>query len=449
MTQLKPFQLEDCKRIHAWNGRALLAWEMGLGKTIASLYWVLKTPKRRPVVIVCPAGLRWTWQAEAALHFNMRAEVIEGRMKKRSNAPQGEIYIIGYDILDSWLPFLCKLKPQTVIADEAQYLKNHLAQRSKAAHRLVKGASSVLALSGTPLVNRPIELWSILRLVKPQLFPSRQEYAWRYCAPRWTPWGWKYTGANHLDELHDKLHRNVMIRRRKKDVLKDLPPKERRMISMRFESYSEYNHAQNDFLNWLGTISPSAANRAKKSQALVKVGYLLRLVAREKIKLTIQWIEEFFESNPKEKLMALTMHTAVIDMLKKRFPHAVVIDGRVQGHKRVDAVRMFTHNSKTNLLLGNWKAAGVGLNLQAARYGVGLDFPWTPGDLLQGEDRLHRIGQKFNVTLFYLAVQDTVEEKLVKLLLSKSKVLDSVLNGKAEVKDVDIFEELLTQFQNI
>jgi SWI/SNF-related matrix-associated actin-dependent regulator 1 of chromatin subfamily A len=422
---------------------------MGLGKTITALYWVLKTPKRRPVVIVCPAGLRWTWQAEAALHFNMRAEVLEGRMKKRSRKPSGNIFVIGYDILDSWLPFLKKLRPQTIIIDEGHYLKSTRAQRTKAANSLVKGASSVLVLSGTPLTNRPIELWSVLRLVKPGLFPSRLKFAWRYCAPKWTPWGWNFNGARNLPELHRVLRDNVMIRRRKKDVLKDLPPKQRRMITLRLKSYKEYNHAQNDFLNWLGTISPSAANRAKRSQALVKVGYLLRLVAKEKLRLTIQWIEEFFESNPKEKLMALTMHTAVIDRLREHFPQAVIVDGRVQGRKRVEAVRLFQSNPRANLLLGNWRAAGIGLNLQAACYGVGLDFPWTPGDLLQGEDRLHRIGQKRNVILFYLAAQDTVEEKLVKLLLSKSKVLDSVLNGKSHAKDVDIFEELLTQFQKI
>jgi SWI/SNF-related matrix-associated actin-dependent regulator 1 of chromatin subfamily A len=141
------------------------------------------------------------------------------------------------------------------------------------------------------------------------------------------------------------------------------------------------------------------------------------------------------------------MHTFVIDHLKKKFPQCVVVDGRVVGRKRVESVRRFQSNRRTNLLLGNWKAAGVAITLHAASNGAALDLPWTPGDLLQGEDRLHRFGQKKNVIIHYLIALNTIEEKLLKLLRKKSKVLDAILDGKADVGDLDIFGELLAEIR--
>jgi len=158
-----------------------------------------------------------------------------------------------------------------------------------------------------------------------------------------------------------------------------------------------------------------------------------------------RWIKEFFENHEGEKLVALTMHTFVIDHLKRKFPQSVIIDGRVIGRKREETVRMFQSNRRVNLFLGNWKAAGLGITLTAAHNALGLDLPWTPGDLLQGEDRLHRIGQKKDVDVYYLIVKDTIEEKLVKLQQTKSKVLAAVLDGgSGGAGGKDIFDELLS-----
>ncbi|HEY5444216.1 MAG TPA: DEAD/DEAH box helicase, partial [Pyrinomonadaceae bacterium] len=327
--------------------------------------------------------------------------------------------------------------------DEAHYLKAPRARRTRASRRLVKKASSVIGLSGTPLTNRPIELWSILRIIRPDLFPSREEYAWAYCKPRYTPWGWRYDGATNLKQLNRILRSECMIRRLKKDVLLELPAKTRRIVPFRLASYKEYRRADNEFLVWLKETSPSRAMRAKKSLALVKVGYLLRLVAKLKMEWTKQWIEEFFIAHPGEKLVALTMHTFVIDQLKERFPSSVVIDGRVVGRKRDETVRKFQSNRRVNLLLGNWKAAGVGITLHAASNAAALDFPWSPGDLLQGEDRIHRIGQKKKVVIHYLTALGTIEEKLVRILRKKSDILDAVLNGEEDAQSFNIFEDLL------
>lgn len=446
VTKLRPFQLAGAKRIYQFKGRAILADEQGLGKTLQALYWILRVKNRRPAVIVTPASVKYAWQSEAALHFQMRTEVLEGHRKKRIMDLPGPVLIVNYDILHSWLPALLKAEPQIVIFDECHYIKNPTAQRTKAALRLAERASSIVGLSGTPMTNRPIELWPILYAVRPDLFPERGGYAWRYCRPRYTPWGWMFDGASRTGELHRILKKEVMIRRLKSEVAKELPPKIREVIPFKLPSYDEYHRAENEFIKWLREISPARAKRAQKSQALTKIGYLLRLTAKLKLGWTTRWIEEWLECNPGEKLIALTMHTAVIEHLTEKFrKRCVVIDGSVTGMKREEAKRRFISNRSTDLLLGNWRAAGVGLNLQVSSNVAGLDFPWTPGDMMQGEDRIHRIGQTRTCHVHYLMAMETIEEKQIRLLRKKSKILDAILNGSRPRKDLDLFSELVKE----
>jgi SWI/SNF-related matrix-associated actin-dependent regulator 1 of chromatin subfamily A len=442
MTKLYPFQKEGVHQIYCFRGRALLADEMGCGKTIQALEWIRRIPKRRPVIIVTPASLKYTWQVEAAQHFDMRIEVLEGRAKPRSYLP-GDIVVINYEILASWLPIIRKANPQCIIIDEIHFIKNPRAKRTKACLKLARKACSVVGLSGTPITNRPIEFWSILHAISPKLFPSYVQFAWRYCKPRHTRWGWDFSGARRMDELHRILRQTCMIRRLKEQVLPELGSKVRKVVAFRLTTYKEYDQARDDFLTWLRGISPAKAKRAARSKALVKIGYLLRLVAKLKLEQTVKWIADFFEANPGEKLVAFTGNTFVIDFLRERFPKSVVVDGRVVGRMRVESVRKFQSHRGVNLFLGNWKAAGVGITLTTAKTVVALDYPWTPGDLLQGEDRIHRIGQKRKATIHYLMTLGTIEEKLVKVLREKATVLDAVLNGKRSGSDLDIFATLL------
>ena len=448
MTQLIPFQKEGVRQIYRFAGRALLADQMGLGKTLQALYWLLKIPSRRPAVIVCPASMKYTWQAEAQLHFNLHTEVLEGCNPTTTELP-GEIVILNYNILSYWLPVLLKARPRAVIFDEVHFIKSPTAKRTKHSIQLADSADSVVGLSGTPLTNRPIELWTVLRAICPTLFPSREKYAWEYCAPRYTIWGWRFDGATNLPKLNRVLRENCMIRRLKKDVLQELPAKQSRYVCFRLKSYREYDEAQNNFIAWLQKQDPKKAKRAQKAEAISKIGYLMRLCARLKLQWTEQWIRDFFEAHPGKKLVAFTMHTFVIDYLKERFSQrCVVIDGRVPSRERQDAVRQFRSHARKDLFLGNWQAAGVGITLVSAHNIAALDFPWTPGDLLQGGDRCHRIGQRNEVIMHYLALLGTVEEKQINLLRKKTKVLDAVLDGARDSQDLDIFNELLKEFQN-
>ena len=447
MTKLKPYQWQAVLQIRAFKGRALLADEMGLGKTIQALKWIVKA-KKYPAVIVTPASLKWTWQSEAMTHFEIRVPVISGRRKRGASLSDQRIVILNYDILDSWLPALLKWKPKCVVFDEAHFLKNHTTKRTRNALVLSKQVNSILALSGTPLTNRVMELWPVLQMINPKLFPSRIKFAWRFTRPKFTPWGWQYKGSKNLKKLHRILRRECMIRRLKKHVLPELPDKQRRSVVLRLPNYAEYRRAEKDFIGWLKSISPARAERAMRSQALTKVGYMIRLAVKHKARPMIRWIQDFFEAHPDEKLVCFTMHTFIVDLLREKFAkRCVVIDGRVTGKARELARHRFQNSSRHDLFIGNWKAAGVGLTLTAARHAVALDLPWTPGDLAQGEDRIHRIGQSKNVTIYYLTAKDTIEEDQLDLLGKKGKILNAVLNGSRVSGDFDLLGGLLSRFQ--
>ena len=444
MTELKDYQKEGVRGIYKCRGKCLLADEQGLGKTHQALSWILKIPSFRPVVIICPASVKYTWQAIAAQHFGMRVEVLDGMKPKRTQQLPGNLLVVNYDILTSWLPLLLKAAPQVIVFDEAQMCANFQSQRSQSVFALCQQARSVVGLSGTPFTNEAEALWSVLQMINPKLFPDYTKFVWRYCNPQKTYWGWRFKGAKRIRELNQILESRVMIRRLKSEVEKELPTKIRKTeyFKLNNKQRSEYTAAQRTFLQWLRKRSPARAARARKSPALAKVGYLVRLAAEFKRKQMIAWIRDFLKANPGEKLVGLTMHKEVIRVLQKEFKHVLFIDGSITGRKRFETIRQFQSNKRYRLLVGNWKAV-VGITLTASCHAVGLDLPWTPGDLLQGEDRLHRIGQKRNVLITYLIAMGTIEEALLKSLHSKSKILDAVLNGKRLTgADFTVFEDL-------
>lgn len=449
-TELRPFQKEGVLAIYHFNGCVILADEQGLGKTIQSLSWITKIPKRRPVVIVTPSSVKYAWQAEADLHFKMRTVVLEGNGPKRKDMIlRDDVIILNYDILKAWLPVLQRRQPEVVIFDECHYVKNPRAARTRAAKKLAENASSRLALSGTPMTNKPIELWSILNIVRPDLFPNFFGYARRYCKPILTHWGWQFPGAIRKKELFQILKKECMIRRLKKDVAPELPDKIHQVIPFRMDpkAAKEYHRASEDFITWLTEKSPAKANRAKRSASLAKVGYLFRLCAELKLPMLLELLKDFREENPDTKIVGLTMHTFVIDRLRRVFPKASIVNGQVTGWKRREAVRRFTSRKDVNELWGNWKAAGAGLNLQVSSNFFSLDLPWTPGDLLQGQDRVHRIGQTKKVIIRYPILLGTIEEKWMKILRERTQVLKAILDGKGALDDEDLFDTLLKEMK--
>ncbi len=442
--ELFPFQRKGVAFIEAKGGRALIGDEMGLGKTIQALAWLELHPEKRPAIILCPAHLKLNWVKEIAktLPGQQNVQVIQGT---KPYPITGSIVIINYDILNQWVDVLKAINPQVLVFDEAHYIKNSSAQRTKATKKLAKGIPHVIALTGTPIVNRPVEGFNIVQILNKAVFPDFWSFAHRYCGARHNGFGWDFSGATNKEELHHILTSTVMIRRKKADVLKDLPEKLYSYMPMELENQNEYRAAELDFIRYLRQVKgDEAASKAGNAEHLVKIEALKQLAVRGKLKQAIDWIHDFITSgNGDSKLVVFAIHRAVIDTLMSEFKDtAVKVDGSCSAEQRDKAVEKFQNDPETKLFVGNIRAAGTGLTLTAASSVAFLELPWTPGELVQAEDRCHRIGQKDTVNVYYLLADGTIEYRIAQMLDEKRSVVNAVVDGE-EVEEKSLLTALI------
>jgi len=439
--ELFPFQKKVLVRMKELKGRALLALEMGLGKTAIMLTFLRDNRTMWPAVVVCPASVKYQWRRECQRWWGINATVLEG--KTPSTIKPSPLVIVNYDILVHWLDALLYYNPVTVVVDESQYISNPKTKRSKAVRSLAYRKKHVIALSGTPLLNRPIELFNTLQMLWPWEWKSRWEFARRYCEPKWTPWGWKFSGASNVKELHQRLVRSGMIRYRKSDVLQELPPKNREVISLPISDPDKYRIADEQFLEYLSQIDPEAAMRARRAEAITKIGYLLRLSAELKLPYVLEFINNWLDQTD-EKLVIFAVHKDVISKIKEgvKFP-SVVLDGSVAGENRQRIIDSFQNDPNVRVFIGQLVAAGSGITLTAASTVMFVEMDWVPSRFTQAEDRVHRIGVRDSVTCLYLVAECTVEERLCEIIQSKQEVVSNVLDGRFVDGDLDVYRLLI------
>lgn len=445
--KLFPYQHKGVEFLQARNGRGLIGDEMGLGKTVQAIAWMHLNPKISPVVIVVPASIKLNWAREIR---EWTDTIPSNIMVLNGTTPYplaADIIIINYDILSAWLTALLEYKPMAVIGDEIQLVKNNKAKRTKAMKKLAKHVPHFVALSGTPIVNRPIEFFNAIQMVDKNVMPNWQLFTKKYCAPKHNGFGWNYNGASNTEELHEILTSTIMIRRTKKEVLPELPDKIRSFFPLEMDEAlaEEYDQAEINFLAWIrDKHGADAAEKASAAAALTEIETLKQIAVRSKLDHAMEWTENFLDSG--QKLVVFAVHKFVIDAFMQKFGKlAVKIDGSVSGTNRQLAVDKFQNDAKTRLFVGNIKAAGVGITLTAASNVAYMELPWSPGDLSQSEDRCHRIGQHDSVNIYYLLAEYTIEEKIAALLDEKRKVLDAVLDGK-QTEDDGLIMELIESY---
>lgn len=451
--ELYPFQKEGVAFIESRNGRALMAHEMGLGKTAMALAYLQLHPELRPTLIIVPASLKLNWAKEINMWMsnskeNADVQTLSGSPNKTSGSPlHGNIVIINYDILQKWEKRIKEYKFKVIILDEAHYIKNSKAQRSKAVIKICKATKHIIALSGTPIINRPIEFFNSIKIIEPHLFPSRWKFAHEFCGAKHNGFGWAFNGATNTDKLHKLLTDTIMIRKKKEDVLKDLPPKTRSIIPLEINNFKQYKFAEADIISWIReNEGKEKAEKASQAEVLVSFEKLKQLATNGKIKQCINWIEDFLESD--QKLIIFATHKNTINSLMSHFGNiAVKLDGSTPANARQFVVDEFQNNPDIRLFIGNIKAAGVGITLTAASNVCILEFPWSPGDLKQAEDRAHRIGQEANsVNIYYLIANQTIEEDIAEIISKKQKVLSQILDGKT-VNQESVLSELIKKIK--
>ena len=420
---LRPYQKEAVQFIKYKKGRALIGDDMGVGKTVEAIGWIKWNIKNGPALIIVPASTKLQWRNSYKRWVDKDVEVLYGKTPYKLTRRS---YIINWEILQYWEKHLSMVQFHICVADESQYAGNIDALRTKALTRLAKHIPSFIPMSGTPIETKAKQFFPTLHLVDKKLFPSEWKYLNRYCIQ---DFGNSYSGSAHVEELHAKVS-GLMIRRMKRDVLKDLPPLIRSVVPMSIGKYSsKYNDLEKTFFDTYETHSLSKLEEKKL------LGNLKLKVFDMKFTSICLWINEFMKSD--KKLLVGVWHRYVIDRLHDRYKdNAVKINGSVTGIKREKALEDFYNNKDICFL--QIKSCGIGLDgLQHVCSNAAIVELTTPKLLEQFESRLERDGQKDPMNISYLLGEGTIEEDLLEALDEVRKMIDAVVDGKqTENKDL-------------
>ena len=464
--QLFPYQEQGVERLVEAK-RVLLADEMGLGKTVQCIAAIDKICKHdMSVLIVCPKSVMGVWESELNQWLESPLILQIASPKSFPFPSNGSITLINYDICNKFRDELQVREYDVLICDEAHYLKSMTAKRTLAV--LGNGehtnpgirAEHLWLLTGTPVLNRPVELYPLLRAVAPDQFADFDAFANQYCDPKRVPRGRfhsvvEYSGASNLAELSQRLEPH-MLRRYKMEILAQLPPKFRSCVCLTGTNVAElererlrsivaaatlsrgdsskadlesFGSEASDLISYLGKCAgldledPANRNRVMGSLATVRME-----TALAKVDPAIELLQDIVSL---QKVVVFAHHREVILALMERFgDQAVCVMGGTDMEARSLAVRRFQEDQDVRIFVGSIRAAGVGLTLTAASHVVFLELDWSPGVMSQAEDRCHRVGQLGSVQVQYYVFKDTIDEWIAKSLLYKQSTIDQILPEK-------------------
>jgi SWI/SNF-related matrix-associated actin-dependent regulator of chromatin subfamily A-like protein 1 len=411
------------------NNKFILADDMGLGKTTSAVIASLES-KARKILIVCPASLKINWEREIRNYSDRKVLIVEGR-KWGSTF---DYYIINYDIIKNYhttdksedsddYKLLVNANFDLAIVDEAHYISNATANRTRLLNDVLETIPKVWLLTGTPMTSRPINYFNLLKIVESPLTLNWQSYVRRYCKGYQFNVGnrkvWNTSGASNLDELRERT-KNLVLRRMKTDIL-DLPEKIVTPVFVELTS-KMYDEELEEFTR----ISTDKKNEETISVTLNRLMKIRQLIAYEKIPFTCELIDKCLEQG--KKVIVLTNFTMSLDMIHEKYKkNSVTLDGRMNKDKRQENVDRFQNDDKIKVFIGNIKAAGVGITLTAAEVVIMNDLSFVPADHSQGEDRAYRYGQKNSVLVYYPVFENTVEKIIYNILQKKKNVIDQVM----------------------
>ena len=422
--------------------RFILADDMGLGKTTSTIIAALETGAKK-ILIVCPASLKINWEREIANYSDRPVYIAEG--KKYST--DADFVIVNYDILknfhdikDNKNSLFIQSNFELVVLDEAHMISNAQAQRTKIINNFVKQIKRVWLLTGTPMTSRPMNYYNLLSIIESPVAQNWMAYAIRYCQGYQFRAGnrkvWNVTGASNLEELRDRTSKQI-LRRLKEDVL-DLPDKIITPVYLRTSS-KEYKELMGEYYEWVNNKKEGSSSLTVQFSKLMKVR---KVIANEKVKQTIEFVENIIEQG--KKVIIFTNFTDTLQLIHNHFgKESVYLDGSCNKVQRQFAVDQFQDNEKIKVFVGNLKAAGVGLTLTSAEVVIMNDLSFVPAEHAQAEDRAYRYGQKNNVLVYYPIFENTIEGVIYDILNKKKKVIGTVMGDEVSDNAGDVVEEIL------
>jgi SWI/SNF-related matrix-associated actin-dependent regulator of chromatin subfamily A-like protein 1 len=407
--------------------RAILADDMGLGKTRQAIVAMEAGSPEGTVLVVCPASLKLNWRREILMVDGDASIEVLGVDKDPTDAPRW--IIVNYDLLGKYAERLRAINWGGIILDEAHFIKNASKRTSHCLKLLgvqaearapVIGPEYVFLLTGTPMTNRPKDLFNLFRCVGHPASRSFLSFAKRFCDAYRNDYGWVTTGASNLDELN-LLMKEVSIRRLKDEVL-DLPPKVRSWVPVDISSSKAALNAIDGFLAWYADTDPSQPNDTAFLARLTKVRTALH---KAKFAAVSERIKDVVAAGV--KVVVFTCFTDGIDRHKKELgDSAVTITGSDTPQKRMDAVDRFQTDPTVRVALCNIIAGGVGITLTAGTHVIFQDLDWVPANHAQAEDRCYRLGQDKRVTVEYFHAAGTLDGYIAELLQQKMALIAAV-----------------------
>ncbi|KAL2470201.1 chromatin remodeling factor18 [Abeliophyllum distichum] len=458
-SKLLPFQREGIRFILQHGVRVLLADEMGLGKTLQAIAVTSCIRDSWPVLVLTPSSLRLQWASMIQQWLDIPSSDILVVLSQWSGSNRGGFNIItsntrksihldgvfniiSYDIVQKLQDVLMASEFKVVIADESHFLKNAQAKRTNASLPILQKAQYVMLLSGTPALSRPIELFKQLEALYPDAYKNVHEYGNRYC--KGGVFG-VYQGASNHEELHNLMKATVMIRRLKKDVLSELPVKRRQQVFLDLgeKEMRKINALFRELEVIKAKIKSSQSKGEAESLKFTEKNLINKIYtdsAEAKIPAVMDYLGTLIEASC--KFLIFAHHQPMIDsihqfLLKKKVG-CIRIDGSTPAASRQALVTDFQEKDSIKAAVLSIKAGGVGLTLTAASTVIFAELSWTPGDVIQAEDRAHRIGQVSSVNVYYLLANDTVDDIIWDVIQSKLENLGQMLDGHENTLQVSI-----------
>lgn len=442
--------------------RVIVGDQPGLGKTGQSIAAAVGA-RAKCVLVICPATLRENWKREWKIWTGKDAMILTDRTKNTWHTfyqvGMVNVFITNYESLKKY--FVASIDKEEgkplrlnhikfyekinlfdfVIIDEVHRCKDGRTQQAKFVMGITKGKEYVLALTGTPVVNKPIDLVPQLYIIgQLDKFGGYKRFVDRYCDG--------YNQASNLKELNFLMHKHCFYRREKTEVLKDLPDKMRNIIRVDITNRPEYIKAENNLIEYLRenmNKSEGEISKALRGETMVLIGILKKISARGKVEMVLEHIQEVVEAG--EKIVVFAWHKEMVKELKDSIPGAVTIVGDDSMDARQKAVDDFQKDPKTQVIICNIKSGGVGITLTASSRVCFIELPWHPADCEQCEDRCHRIGQKDSVECTYFLGHHTIDEYIYQIIEKKRNIVNQVTGAEDNI-ETNMVDEFINLFMN-
>ena len=426
VNKLFPFQKIGIKFLME-RKYALLADEMGTGKSCQAIVSA-RDLREDKILILCPASVKYHWENEINIWDpTASVRIVNGSKWK---AVPAKYTIINYDLIHKKAIAVALLKIQydILICDEAHYLKNARTKRTKmvySIHGLAERAVRVWLMTGTPVLNRPVEIYPMLRRFMPERlgkFSDYMAFTRKFCGGYQGKWGWDDRGATNIEQLSTYLD-SFMLRRLKKDVMKELPDKiyqkilfdapTREMTELVKKERAEY----------------------KKEDMLGSFSTMRQEVGLAKIPLVVEHLENLLEET--DKVIVFAYHRKVLEELRRRLKdhNPVLLYGGLSAEQKQKCVDDFVTDRNKRVFLGQIDAAGIGIDglQKVANTVVFAEISWVPGQIRQAIDRCHRIGQENKVLVQFLMMKGGIDIQIYEGVAHKSKVVKKLVDTPPEI----------------